>query len=210
MGLFRLLAFDVESGGQNPFEHYLLSVGLCAATYDPATHTLNILHKHTINIEHPHHSIEEDAVKGYSSDTLQFWREHKSAWEKTRCNCLAPERAAAQVDAFIRQHQSEAMTCKQEFKWITDNAWYDNFWLSTLLCKYGYNPLRIHNFTGFMRSTHVIDTSQHYNALLHGGMPLIDDFQSSVPHDHTSANDAHAILEWYVHVDKKAMSHKQV
>lgn len=199
-----VFAFDVESTA--PYEPgKVLSIGICVGTYNTKTFKWQVQEKSTYNLELPEHTLRHDDLftdRIYDPSTLEFWRKNKIAWKTTREYTVPEKEACVEIIKTLSRWQEHAAKTGKDFVLVTDNAWYDNLWLSTLLTRHGGNVLR-HDYKGkYIESQRAVDLTQQINALEQVHIHIHANFKATVTHDHTPANDAQFNFELYVHMEQ--------
>mmetsp|Transcript_36594 Transcript_36594/g.62300 ORF Transcript_36594/g.62300 Transcript_36594/m.62300 type:complete len:224 (+) Transcript_36594:78-749(+) len=210
-----VLTFDIETLGPDVGRHPLVAIGAVAHEFNRKTGQFHLLE--TLEL---HFNFEmEDA----DPRTLQWWQsdENKQAWEDLRANAVSLPDGAATLNEFILKWQCEAIEVrKSSYNILTDNAWYDETWISWLLCTHTQNghALRKTNYPdygkgGWMKIGNCIDVNQRVDALNDLGLSigLSSKFRCSVPHDHTPVNDAIGIAEkWFFYLRETKELRKRI
>lgn len=177
--------------------HPLLAVGLCLYAWDGKDPEKGLFLVDTCEVH-----IEGD-LADYEEDTLQWWGQHPDAWEAIQKDTVDMKTAAGTLIEFIRKYQTQAAERKRPFKIVTDNCWFDDTWVSWLLCvhgkEYGGLPLRYNYLHGYTGACDMIDITQRTHAIKADASINMPAFTPSVQHDHTPVADARGIAEKYAH-----------
>lgn len=192
--------FDIETIGPCVGQHPLVAIGTTIHGYDKSN-KFELLDSLEIHFEFD--------LTTSDADTLVWWQssENTEAWQHIQTNPVSLAHGAAQLQEFIDMWQRRAIEeWGRSYTVLVDNAWYDDTWISWLLCHHGGRPLRhtcvpSYDKNGWMRVSHVVDISQRTAALNDVNVSVgFKDFKSTTPHDHTPVNDATVIAEkwfWY-------------
>lgn len=191
-----LMGVDIETGGPVVGTHPLLAVGLCIYQWNGKDlNKLDLIDTCEVHIEA---NIQE-----YEEDTLQWWHGQAAAWAAIRENTVDMKTAAGMLIKFIKKYQTQAAEANRPFKVITDNCWFDDTWVSWLLCihgkEYGGLPLRYNYLSGYTDSCNMIDITQRRKAVQEDAMIKMPPFEPTIQHDHTPVADSRNIVEKYVH-----------
>jgi hypothetical protein len=146
-----LMGIDIETAGPILGLHPLLAIGFTVWEFiSPDNyHQLDEIEVHF-----------HGDINSYDETTLNFWYRNPDSWDHIKSNCVPENIGANLLIEFIKKWQKEAYKNQYSFCIITDNCWFDDTWISNLLCKYGGNPLRHNYYTGYTDLSKVIDINQ--------------------------------------------------